>query len=625
MNHYLPCLARRIWARRRLGQRSALWLVGWAVLAWLSSLAFALAEPNPRQVESISLEQFLRRVLDHNETVQMRLLEVEIGRKDYKAAKGIFEPEVVASYDHVDTRRENTAEQVASLGQDLFTEQNNIYTGGLESLIPTGARVRLGYTLRDLYNNLGPRSSVYPYDRTDTNQYSAFFGLSLTQPLLKNGGPAATLGEIRLAALASDIAFQEYRRQLLLTISTAEAAYWNLYMAQEQMLFFRDSVGLAETVLRDSRTRAEVGKGSDLDVLEAESGLGMRKSHQVEARQNFYEAVNRMAALCSGSFLNSNYVVIATDQPQVRAVPISYLESALQAFELNPDYLIQRQRLLQEDVRLAFAKNQRLPQLDLKASYGLNGLGENPGQSWDDLESTDYPAWSLGFEFRIPLGGGQKTRNQLSTAKLRQQRALLGLKEIETQIANALDTAIRKVGTARESVSNFQATVTFNQSLLRSQLARLELGKVEARKVLEADEDLFKAKNSVLEASIQFQRACLELGLIEGSLLKARQMDINRRELEEATTQLFRNSSISEEDYKRYLQQVRLQYERRVPATTPASFRTTRPVPDPQPPALNPRASPAAPPAGLNPAQLDEALRLLHQEIEKPGQATPEP
>jgi len=81
------------------------------------------------------------------------------------------------------------------------------------------------------------------------------------------------LAAIRLAAFESEIAFQQYRRQLMLTLYQAEAAYWNLYFAQEQLLFFQESLAVAESILSDSRERLKAGQASELDVLEAESAL----------------------------------------------------------------------------------------------------------------------------------------------------------------------------------------------------------------------------------------------------------------------------------------------------------------------------------------------------------------
>jgi len=49
-----------------------------------------------------------------------------------------------------------------------------------------------------------------------------------------------------------------------------------------------------------------------------------------------------------------------------RTVP-DFLQSAETAFDSNPDYQAQQRKIRQEDIRVAYAKNQRLPQLDRAA------------------------------------------------------------------------------------------------------------------------------------------------------------------------------------------------------------------------------------------------------------------
>src|SRR5208282_2248099 len=111
-----------------------------------------------------------------------------------------------------------------------------------------GAKIHLGYNLSDLRNNI-PSGGIIPV--TMGSQWQSFFGLTIDQPLLKNFGFAASMAGIRVAALSSRIAFQEYRRQLMTLISTTEATYWNLYFAQEQVHALEESVKTAETILRD--------------------------------------------------------------------------------------------------------------------------------------------------------------------------------------------------------------------------------------------------------------------------------------------------------------------------------------------------------------------------------------
>ena len=83
----------------------------------------------------------------------------------------------------------------------------------------------------------------------------------------------------------------------MLIISTAEASYWNLYLTQEQVRFFEDSVRLASTLVVDSQTRFEAGRASELEVLEAQAGLALRQSKLFEARQRYHETAAQLLTL----------------------------------------------------------------------------------------------------------------------------------------------------------------------------------------------------------------------------------------------------------------------------------------------------------------------------------------
>ena len=548
-----------------------------AVLGLVASALLAAAAPAAPGARVLTLQELRDLVLARNESVQAKLLEVEINRRKARGEFGAFEPELFGGASREANKRENTAEQARSQLTDRFTEQNNIYQGGLETLVPTGAKVRLGYTLRDLKNSL-QGTSFLGSPRGGTNgEYQTFFGLSATQPLLKNAWYPANLAGIRMAAIASDIAFQDYRRQLMLVVSTAEASYWNLYMAQEQVRFFQESVVTAEKILNDNRERQKAGVGSELDVLESEAGLALRRSKLSDAEQKLYEASNRVIALYAESVTGSNRLVRAVDRPEVGNVEFGYFDAWKSAYESNPDYLMQRQKLMQESVRVAYAKNQRLPELDLKGSYGLNGLGQTPGQSWEDIESRGFPSWSIGLEMRFPLAGGIKGRNELAAARLREREAQVSLKEVETQIANALDTALHKLNSTRDSVQSYQTVVGFNQHLLDAALARLEVGKVESRKVLDIEADLFEARNSQVDALVQFKRAGLEFDLMAGAILKKRNLELTRKDLETRTAQLLRDGQLTDEQYRDFIQGMQASYEQNAlppkPFGTPAQER----------------------------------------------------
>lgn len=509
----------------------------------------------------LSLEAYRWLVLEHNESVQVRMLELEVNRRKYRAERGIFEPELYGTYTREANRRQNTVqEQEQQLGSPVFDERNSIYEGGLESLVPTGARLRMGYTMRDLRNNLQTSPSFYSRGATN-GEFQSFVGLSLTQPLLKNAWFPATLAGIRLAALSSDIAFQDYRRQLMLILSTAEASYWNLYMAQEQVRFFEQSVAVAERIFKDTRARQEVGKSAEIDVLEAEAGLALRRSKLSEAQQRLIDAANRVMSLYSGTVLATNRLVRATDQPKITELTRSFFDIWTSAADLNPDYLMQRQKLIQESIRVGYARNQRLPELNVKSSYGLNGLGETPSTSWDAVSGVGFPSWSVAVEFRVPLAGGIKTANELAAARLRQKEAALNLQDIETQVINGLDLATHKIRTARTNVNNFQTVVKFNENLLDSALNRREVGILEIRRVLEIEADLFEARSALVEALVNYERSVLEMEFLEGSILKNRKIELSQKQLQEKTAELVSRQKLRQDQYSKFIKEVRTAYE----------------------------------------------------------------
>jgi outer membrane protein TolC len=328
---------------------------GVAVSNWVAVLAgFSLAAApliKAQEPVLLTLPEMVQMVMDHNESVQVRILEAEIGRRTLASEKGIFEPQVTGSVERVDSVRPNNAQQIASLGlaaQPFLNERNTLYNAGIEFLTPIGTKLRTGLTVRELHNNIQQQG----------REMETFLGATITQPLLKNFGQDATLARIRLAAVASDIAFEEYRKQLMIVISQAESAYWDLYLMQEQQDISAQSIDVAERVLKDAEARKEVGKGAQVDVLQAAAAVSQRRAKYAESRHRVIESVSRMTSYYLDAIVLTNAIVRAIDRPEMLPVSVDQFANAQDAFASNPDYLIRQHRLKQDEVRLKYAKNQ---------------------------------------------------------------------------------------------------------------------------------------------------------------------------------------------------------------------------------------------------------------------------
>ena len=528
-----------------------------ALLVFLGAVYFSLipkiaASTKGVALVDLKLGDYLQQVMQHNEAVQAQLLEVEVSHRKNTAEMGIFEPKFKSSVTYEANKRTNNVSQAAAQNnQGIFKENNTLYDSGLESELPTGGKVHLGYTMSNLGNNVNPNSSLFtsPTNNNYWNrQYQTFVGATFTQPLLKDAGLTPTLANLRLTALDSDIAFQEYRRQLMLTIFKAEDAYWNLYFSQEQVRFFDQSISVAQSVLDDSREKLKIGQGSELDMMEAQSALALRSTKRNNALQEYYDAVENLQVLMGVSPspspagpVGSTFHV--TDTPRETSAAISYSENFEQAFSLNPDYLIQQTKIKEQLLRMGVAKNQILPDLSLLGAYGFNGLGTTPVNSWDSAQSGAYPSWSIGMELTVPLDGNIKERNLYQASKLTLSEAYLRFKGVQTEISYGLNTAIQKAGAWEQSIQSYQTVVHYNEELLKTQLERLKAGRVDGHKVMEVEADLLDARQELANALTQYQRALNQVELVAGSILKNRNLDLTRAELKQRTTLLLDGAS----------------------------------------------------------------------------------
>jgi len=288
----------------------------------------------------------------------------------------------------------------------------------------------------------------------------------------------------------------------------------------------QESVTRAETILEDARERLKVGKVSSLDVARAETGLLLRRTQVQAAEQKALEASNAVRTLLSESSIELAADLVPTEKASYSEHALNLEVSLSRSLENSPDYLVAAKQLEQEQTRVAVATNAKKPQLDLVASYGLNGWGDTINETQDSLERTEYETWSVGVEFSMGLGGNRRARSELHGLKLRLQRQKLVLRDMETQLANLLATTVGKLGNLAAQLQSLEDVASFNERLLSVAIERLKQGKGDMRDVLQFEEDLVAAKDRQLEALTDYQKALLELEAFEGTLLENRDISI---------------------------------------------------------------------------------------------------
>jgi outer membrane protein TolC len=484
-----------------------------------SSFDFAIPSSTRNTVTltsmSLSLSDFVALVAQNNNRINYQRMEWEISRAGVDSAKSMYEPAVIATYRYTDSNTPNTTEEEFRRAfSPEFIEQNNDYSLGVEGMVPTGGKVKVSFTNRDLDNNIQPS----PISGEESRSY---VGLSFTQPLLKGaGGRSVVEAPITVAEKEQEIARQTYRLSLFESISNAALAYWDLYLADETLALRLRSVAIVESVLEDERERNRLGRSSNIDVLTAESAVAQRRVQMYAARQSMVQAKNRLKGFVVGLDNQENLKIdgdanlsLLVENPDRQATLVA-------AFNHRPEYLASLVRAQKEDVRIQFASNSRLPQLDLVASYGLNGLDKNLSSSWDDLNTREHETMYVGLEFKMMLLGDRKAKSELSAATYRKHQALLEVQAAEMSLHNSIDTALSNLLTAKLQVDELVSVSSTNERLLQVELARFEAGQSNSRDLLDLEERINQTLEIALQSKANLQKALIGVSLADGTLLQ---------------------------------------------------------------------------------------------------------
>jgi outer membrane protein len=181
--------------------------------------------------------------------------------------------------------------------------------------------------------------------------------------------------------------------------------------------------------------------------------------------------------------------------------------------------------MAQQEIRRDFSRNQRLPELNLSGSYGFNTLGESSSDALSDAMDSEFVSWSVGIQLRVPLGGNGRGQAEYRAAKLRLQQEETSKQATEVAIMNQLSSSVRRVENNLAQARNHQRVAELNASLLQTELARLDAGQSDSRRVLDIEERLTEALEAEAASMTRFMVGLLELDLASGTLLSNRGME----------------------------------------------------------------------------------------------------
>jgi outer membrane protein TolC len=525
-------------------------------LAWLALPAASVRaeevpppppEPSPLSAPTLhgnlalSLSEAIAMGLENNLNLEVQRHAPLIAEEDAAIAWGAYDPEFYGETHWLDSE----VPIANAITPQATTSLKGVEgEGGFRGLLPW---LGTGYNLSLYSSRLETNSalvSVSPAMRSIVN-------IELVQPLLRNLIWNAPWTRVKTSRILADAEIENFRREVMDLVRDIEGAYWSLIANEEQLRVEEKSLETAKALLDQTRTQYEVGVVSKVEVTEAEAGVAAREFSRITAENTFQTAQDRLIDLVLGPNLTaeSRLVIQPTDRPEDYVVyDIDVEEAVRKALENRPELAVAQREIDRQEVQLKFAKNQRLPQVDLVGSYGNEGLsgranpdcvifgnacGVNPatgpsyGDSYTDFFTQDAADRIFaGGRFSIPIPN-TAARHGVSRQELELRRALVQRRQVEQQIVLEVRLAARNLSSAQEGIVASQRRVTAAEEQLRAERIRLEYGESTPFDVLLRERDLVGAETEKIFAFRVYRTSVTDLDRFQGTILQSRNIAID--------------------------------------------------------------------------------------------------
>ncbi|MGB2613659.1 MAG: TolC family protein [Phycisphaerae bacterium] len=465
------------------------------------------------EVVPVTLEACLRRALVHNLRIQIARFSPAIARTAVAEAEAIFDPSWFLN-NALGRLRHDPGSFLAG-AQTLVSRQWDFQTGA-RTLLPTGANVTLaqGWTL------LESNSTFY-----DPNpRYETDIALVVEQPLLRGAGMELTKGPIVLARLDEARSLADFKRQVMDALLEVERTYWELAVAQASVEALRESLQAARENLRIVRLRFQEGKDNRVIVSLASSAVTSRETDLIVARLQRATTSDRLKRLLNDPQLPLEHptLLAAEEQPLADAIPTTralFQRAMLAAMKHRPEIRQADARLEQMGLLERVARNERLPRVDLEASYGLQGLDAKTWRAMKEQFGTNLFDWTVGVEIEVPIGNRARTA-AYERAKLERAQALLAREDIRQQLLLEVSEAVRNLAAAEEAIAATRAAREAAEQTLRDQQANVGAGAALQKDLLDAQRDLADAKVREIQARAAYMTSLALLQRAQGTLLE---------------------------------------------------------------------------------------------------------
>jgi outer membrane protein TolC len=485
----------------------------------------ALPPSDPsRPIVTMTLEQAMARALETNLDIQTARLTPRMQAYSLEAARAAFTPTVTGNYGYNNSTNQSTSQLDG--GARTTTQRHTLNTSVQQEVPWYGGSVGLGFN-----NSRTSTDNIYS---TLNPSYQTRVSLDYTQPLLAGLVTDNQRASLQTQQLQGTIAEIQLTGRVDNITEQVRQAYWGLRATIEQIEIQRRSLAQAQQLLADNQVRVRLGTMAQIQVIQAEAQVAGAEQALLNAEIQWRnQELAFKSLLISGADDPLLYETVnPVDVPELLDQAVD-IDSAIQvALSERTDIQEARQERRIAELDLEVTENNRLPQLNLTASYSLlgvggteysrSGLGGTPvlvsrGGYVDGLNQIsgfDVPTWSLGLSFSYPVGMRSAKAN-LERARLQMEQRDLAIRSQELAIVTEVTNAGLAVTDTRLQLAAATRSRELSEQSAAAETTRFNAGAATNYEVVTAQDELTSARLSELRALINHINAIAEFERVQ--------------------------------------------------------------------------------------------------------------
>ena len=369
-----------------------------------------------------------------------------------------------------------------------------IASAGVAQKLPWGGDVALD--ARQNFNNNGGAGTPRAFD--------SGVAIVLTQPLLRGFGPEVAneaLTQAERSTLYAIREFELFREDYSIRVASS---YYDLVQQKQTVANQRRNMQNLAEERRKAEALFQVGRKTELELLRAKRSELTSKNDLIEGEENLRLALDRFRIFLG--LPDDDRVDVQPEEPAFIAVNYN-VNSAIQCALANRlDFLNERDQLDDAARSLRISKNGLLPELNLNAGFDLNADADPTFTN----QALDRESYSAALTLRLPVDR-LLDRNAWKSAQIGYRQALRSFQLFEDEMVVAVQSTFRELERRKESVEIQRELILSEEKNLRIAQILFEKGDNSNRDVVDAQQSLLDARNSLISEQVGYEIARLGL------------------------------------------------------------------------------------------------------------------